>query len=75
MSRRLKIVMAFCEATGCGYSKPVPLDLFPPDLPVPDIALHLRCSRCGSKAIKIQINVTELYDQSWGGKGYRGLAE
>jgi hypothetical protein len=67
--------MAFCEATGCGYSKPVPLDLFPPDLPVPDIALHLRCSRCGSKAIKIQINVTEFYEQSWGGKGYRGLAE
>jgi hypothetical protein len=28
---------------------------------IPDLALRLRCSKCGSRKIKMMINVTELY--------------
>jgi hypothetical protein len=31
------------------------------DTAIPDIALHLRCSKFGSRQIKIMINVKELY--------------
>ena len=74
LAQGFRTVTAFCEAVGCGHSAPVPLAALPPSLPVPDIALRLRCSHCGRRAIKIYVNVSELYAKSWGGQGYHGIA-
>jgi hypothetical protein len=34
---------------------------FPDDFPVPDVALKLRCSACGSKQIRVMMNMLEFY--------------
>ena len=34
--------------------------------PIPDMALHLRCSKCGGRQIKVMINVKELYAKAYG---------
>ena len=52
-----RTVVAFCDP--CGHDAVVSLDLFPDDLPIPDIALKVRCSACGSKRIMVHINVSE----------------
>jgi hypothetical protein len=44
-------VMAICEEVLCGHSATLSAVALPDALPVPDIALRLRCSRCGSKAV------------------------
>jgi hypothetical protein len=73
MAKGFRTVTAFCEAAGCGRNAPVELAAFPPSLPIPDIALRLRCTACGDRrGIKIHINVNELYAKSWGGEGYHG---
>ena len=61
-----KTVTAWCEGRGCVHHGDISLEGVPPDLPIPDIAvaLKLRCSSCGGREIKIQINVSELYDRS-----------
>lgn len=61
-----KTVMAYCEAGDCHHGAAVPLDGWPLDLPVPDMALKLRCSKCGSRKIRMMINVTELYARTSG---------
>jgi hypothetical protein len=38
---------------------------------MPDLALHLCCSKCGSREIKIMLNVGELYLRTHGA-GYVG---
>ena len=45
----VRSVEARCEA--CGREAIVNCDALPADLPVPDVALRLRCSACGSKRI------------------------
>ena len=42
-----RTVAAFCEAQGCGHHAVIPLDGWPDEMPVPDMALKLRCSKCG----------------------------
>lgn len=66
LAEGFKTVMAYCEAEGCFHGAEVPLDGWPLDLPVPDMALKLRCSQCGSRRIKMTINVTELYARTPG---------
>jgi hypothetical protein len=61
-----RTVMAYCEAHDCGHGAEVPLRGWPPKLPVPDMALRLRCSKCGSRTIKMMVNVTELYARAHG---------
>ena len=56
-----RTVMAYCEAHNCGHGAEVPLEGWPLHLPVPDMALKLRCSRCGGRQIRMMVNVTELY--------------
>jgi hypothetical protein len=34
----------------------------PLDLPCPDVALRLRCSACGSKRIRVRLNMVEYYE-------------
>lgn len=66
----LHTVAVFCEARGCHHAAVVSLDGWPDDLPVPDMALRLRCSKCGGKSIKVMINVRELYEKAHGA-GYQ----
>jgi hypothetical protein len=61
-----RIVMAYCEAHHCGHGGEVPLKNWPPDLPVLDMALKLRCSKCGGRRIRMMVNVTELYAMAHG---------
>ena len=35
---------------------------FPDALPVPDVALKLRCAQCGSKSIRVRLNIAEYYE-------------
>lgn len=66
----LNTVAAFCEARGCHHDAVISLKGWPDNLPVPDMALHLRCSKCGGKSIKVMINVRELYSKAHGA-GYQ----
>jgi hypothetical protein len=62
----MNTVSAFCEAQGCFHDAVIPLDGWPDDMAIPDMALKLRCSKCGSRKIKMMINVTELYARTPG---------
>jgi hypothetical protein len=59
-------VMAFCAAQACWHAAVIPLDGWPEATPVPDMALGLRCSKCGSRNIKMMLNVRELYTKVHG---------
>jgi hypothetical protein len=48
----IRDVVAHCEAIECHHSAAVNVDALPEDLPVPDVALRLACSRCGARQIK-----------------------
>lgn len=65
-TRGVKTVSAFCQAQGCDYDAAIPLEGWPSDYPIPDMALKLRCSKCGSRQIKMMINVVELYSMTNG---------
>ena len=58
-SIRVRSVSVTCDA--CSHEGVVNCDRWPDDLPVPDVALFLRCSQCGSKAIKASLNMPEYY--------------
>jgi hypothetical protein len=53
----VRSVEARCEA--CGREAAFNCDEFPADLPVPDVALRLRCSACESKQITTKPDWTE----------------
>lgn len=44
-------VDAYCETYGCGHLATILVDALPASTFVPDVALRLRCSGCGSKKI------------------------
>ena len=48
----VRSVAAHCQVVGCGHSGTVNVDNLPDDFPVPDVALRLRCSVCGSRNVK-----------------------
>jgi hypothetical protein len=56
-----KTMMACCLANGCHHSAGVPLAGWPPETFIPDMALRLRCSKCGSKQIQMMLNMEEHY--------------
>jgi hypothetical protein len=62
----MSTVSAFCQASGCDCDAVVPLDGWPEETPIPDMALKLRCSRCGSRSIKVMLNVVDLYSKTHG---------
>ena len=51
-SQRVTSIYAICEAQGCGHEATVDASALPVELPVPDVALRMRCSACGSRRIK-----------------------
>jgi hypothetical protein len=66
LAEGFRTVMAHCDAHNCGHCAEVPLKGWPPHLPVPDLALKLRCSSCGSRRIRMMVNVKELYAKAHG---------
>lgn len=48
----IRRIDAYCEAPQCWHSAVVDVDHLPDDLPVPNVALRLRCSACGSKRVQ-----------------------
>ncbi|MBO1905849.1 hypothetical protein J4G37_13215 [Microvirga sp. 3-52] len=65
-AQSMTTVAAFCQANGCDHDATVPLHGWPDQTPIPDMALRLRCSKCGSRQIKMMINVEELYRMTHG---------
>ncbi|KAB0269087.1 hypothetical protein [Microvirga brassicacearum] len=68
LAARYRTVTAWCQSHRCAHHAEIPLAGLPPDLPIPDIAIGRRCSKCGGRDVIIHLNVTELYDRSFGGK-------
>lgn len=62
----MNTVAAYCEATGCGYDAIIPLNGWPDETAIPNMALRLRCSKCGSRKIKMMIDVVALYAETPG---------
>ncbi len=56
----VRSVDAYCQAIGCGHESTLNVDPLPDNLPVPDISLRLRCSKCGSRSIQTRPNWTEM---------------
>ncbi len=54
-------VMAFCEAQACGRHAVIHLQGWPEATAIPDMALRLHCSKCGSRKIRMMLNVRALY--------------
>lgn len=46
----------------CHHHAEVPIDDMPAELPIPDICLRYRCSRCGSKRLTSRMSMIEFYD-------------
>ncbi len=56
----IRSIDAYCQAIGCGHASTLNVDGLPDELPVPDVGLRLRCSRCGSRSIQTRPNWAEL---------------
>jgi ribosomal protein S27E len=61
-----RFVEATCEA--CKHEAAINVDTLPAGLYVPDVALRLRCSACGSKQITTRPDWTR--HQAYGRGGY-----
>ena len=59
-------VTEFCEAKDCWRDAVIPLEGWPEATPIPDIALRLRCSKCGSRKIPMMLNMWEMYTKAHG---------
>ncbi len=56
----VRSIEACCHATGCRHDTILDADGLPDDLPVPDVGLHLRCSRCGGRIIQTRPHWVEM---------------
>jgi hypothetical protein len=56
----VRSIDAHCEAIGCGHASTLNVDGLPDELPVPDVSLKLRCSKCGSRSIHTRPNWLEM---------------
>ncbi len=54
----VKAVTVFCDP--CGHHADLPLDRFPNAFPIPDIAVRVRCSACGSKRIVVHLDMDDF---------------
>ena len=50
----VRSVLATCQETSCRHAGSINVDNMSADVPVPDVALRLRCSACGSRTVKTQ---------------------
>jgi hypothetical protein len=61
-SEGVRSVMATCNSIGCGHESIFNADSWPDDMPVPDVALKLRCSECGGRRIS---TMPDWSESSW----------
>jgi hypothetical protein len=62
----VRSIKAYCEAIGCDHEATINVDSLPDGLPVPDVSLKLRCSKCGRKSIRTQPNWAEMHAAGMG---------
>jgi hypothetical protein len=62
-SHDVRHVWAFCSTIGCGREACVNVDALPDDLPVPDVALRLRCSTGGRRSVVTRPDWSETRSQ------------
>lgn len=55
----VRSIEAVCSVTLCGHSGRIDASGLPDALPVPEVALRLGCSRCGSKSVTTRPAWTE----------------
>jgi Zn finger protein HypA/HybF involved in hydrogenase expression len=48
--------------SSCNHHGEVSTDGMPSDLPIPDICLRYRCSRCGGKQLLSRMSIDEFYE-------------
>jgi hypothetical protein len=60
LERGCRILEAVCA--GCQHEAVIDVSDLPLDLPCPDVALRLRCSACGSRRIRVRMNMVEYYE-------------
>jgi hypothetical protein len=53
--------MAEIWCNPCVRYAEVPIDGLPPELPIPDICLRYRCSKCGGKNLSSRMSITEMH--------------
>ena len=64
-----RTLAASCDE--CGHDALIKIaDQFPLDLPFPDAALLLKCFKCGSKKIRVRLNMAEQYRLMKDGSGW-----
>jgi hypothetical protein len=56
----VRSIKAYCEAIGCDHEATINVDNLPDDLPVPNVSLKLRCSKCCSKSIRTRPKWSEM---------------
>jgi hypothetical protein len=59
----VRSVWASCRSTGCGHEAALNVDALPDDLPVPEVALRLRCSKCGRRSVTTRPDWSESGSQ------------
>ena len=59
----VRSVWASCTTIGCGHEACMNVDALPDDLPVPDVALRLRCSKCGRRSVVTRPDWSESRSQ------------
>jgi hypothetical protein len=59
-SLKVRSVWAECLADRCRHEALVSVDRLPDDLPVPDVGLRFRCSKCGGRRIKTMPDWSDL---------------
>ncbi len=51
-SQGVRSISAYCQSINCGHEATFRADAWPDNMPVPDVALRLRCSKCGRREIR-----------------------
>jgi hypothetical protein len=60
LERGCRTLEAVCD--DCRHEAVIDVSDLPLDLPCPDVALRLRCSACGSRHIRVRMNMVEYYE-------------
>jgi hypothetical protein len=71
-SQGIRSVSATCQRSGCGHMAEVSVETVSNEMPVPDVSLKLRCSKCVGRRIKTIPNLTERSTPRAGFSPFRG---
>jgi hypothetical protein len=69
----VRSVLAICQEASCGHSASINVDSLPDGFLVPDVALRLRCSACGTRNVKTQPEWREGVGLGTTGRAFKGL--